>query len=154
MVLLFAIYVLFSFSPTSLIVSAVLILMAGIWSLIEGIIFIKAGVNKSALPLVLLAILIALYALFIGIGAIATSAFDLVEGGPFQLIGYLFFFVLVIIIPVLAIWAVVKGIILIRSKKNVKLGVASLIIGGIVAIPVLIILFGVLFSRLEGPSIK
>ena len=125
------------------VIISVLILMAGIWSLIEGIIFIRARENRDALPLALIAILIALYALFMGIGGIATSIFDLgAEGGIFQSIGFIWIPVSVIVLPVLGIWTITKGIILIKNKENVKLGVTSLIIGGIITIPSLFLLFG------------
>jgi hypothetical protein len=92
------------------IVLSVLFLCGGIWSLIEGIVFVKRKENKNALPLALMAIFIAFYAIFMGIGAIVNSAFDLVEGGPFQVIGFLLFFIAMILFPILAIWAIINWI--------------------------------------------
>jgi len=136
----------FSISVFSGTLVGILFLGLGFWSLIEGVVFVKAKGNHDALPLALMAIFIALYALFVGIGSITTSALDLVEGGIFQSIGFLLFIVVALVFPILGIWAIIKGIILIRNKENVRLGVISLIIGAIVTIPALIFLITMLVS--------
>ena len=118
-----------------------LFLLIAVWSFVEGIIFVKRKENRDALPLVLMALYVAFYGLFVGIGGIMTTIFNLVESGVFQLIGFFLFFGAIIIYPVLGIWAVVKGINLIRSKENVKLGVISLIIGAVVLISTLLLFF-------------
>ena len=146
--LLFVFWFMSSFSirneRTAIILFA-LILVSSIWSLTEGIIFVKRKENREALPLVLIAICISLYALFVGIAGIVVSIYDLVEGGPFQTIGFLLIPVLAIVFSVLGIWAIVKGINLIRSKKKIKLGIISLIIGAVITIPVLIFLYDLIF---------
>jgi len=123
----------------------------GIWIIVEGIIFVKKRENKDAMPLALLAIYISLFALFMGFGGLATLIFDLgIEGGPLQGIGFLLFFISAIIVPVLGIWALIKGITLIKRRENVRLGVISLIIGAIATVPPVLFLLGLIFSLLSA----
>lgn len=156
-VLLFVFWFMTAFASSSDVfgvILAILFLVGGIWSLIEGIIFVRDREKRDALPLALMALFLALFALFIGVGGIATSIFDLVEGGPFQGIGFLFYFAALMVFPILGFWAIIKGILLIRSKINVKLGIASLIIGAILGIPALIFLIGLIISLVRGPSLE
>ena len=97
-------------------------ILISIWALTEGIIFVKRRENRDALPLGLMAISISIFGAIWGIGSIS--------GGVLSDSTALFLLSAIgIILPLLGIWAIINGIILIKNKTNVGLGVASLIIG-------------------------
>ena len=97
-------------------------ILISIWALTEGIIFVGKRENRGALPLGLMAISISIFGAIWGIGSIF--------GGVLSDSTALFLLSAIgIILPLLGIWAIINGIILIKNKTNVGLGVASLIIG-------------------------
>ncbi|MDO8459664.1 MAG: hypothetical protein Q7S74_01010 [Nanoarchaeota archaeon] len=102
---------------------------------------------KDAMPLLLMAIWIALSIILFVVMTIISRTVDLgVEGGPLQTISFIWIFISIIVFFILGIFAIIKGIILIRNKKNVKLGVLSLIVGAIIAIPAFFYILSLIFS--------
>jgi len=109
-----------------------LLLFVGIWTFIESIIFVRKKKNRDALPLILIALYIALSGLLLGFLEILQRVGDFGAEG-FQGFGFLWYFISILVFLVLGIWAVIKGIILVKNKKNIRLGIISLIIGGILS---------------------
>ena len=131
------------------IIAWILFLVFGIWAIVEGIIFVSRKENRDALPLALIAVLMALTAMLYGSFGIIMSIVNFgVEGGPFQTISFLWFFIAAVLLFVFGVWTLIKGIVLIRRKKNIKLGIVSLIIGAVIAIPFLVYLIGMIISRM------
>ena len=102
---------------------------------------------KDSMPLLLMVIWIVLSIILLVIMIIISRTVELgVEGGPLQSISFIWFFISIIVFFILGIFAIIKGIILIRSKKNVKLGVLSLIVGIIMVIPVFFYLLNLILT--------
>ncbi len=137
--------------------SGLFIMGVGVWLFIESIVFIKKKENRDALPLSLIAGYLALSAVYYGfitlIAKSITSAFG-VEGGLFQTIGFLWIFVSIFLAFVLGAWAIIKGIILIKNKTNVNLGIVSLIVGILLTFPSLIWIGGWFYFSSLGSRIS
>lgn len=102
------------------------------WLFVESIIFLRK--NKDALPLSLITAFFSLNILFVLLLQILFNAMGLAvpefaRNGR----GY-FFLISALIFLGLAVWTVVKGISLIKNKKDVNLGIVSLVVGGITAL--------------------
>jgi len=120
-----------------------LMVLAGSWFIAETIIFsVKNWKNSGYKAIIFMVWLLSLQILL----TIFINLLDLVIGVPPDILqGFIFWYLLsAIVFLILGIWAIIKGIVLVRNKINVKLGIVNLVIGIIVVLPILVFL-GILF---------
>lgn len=131
-------------------VTVFIISVLAAWLLTESVIFIRR--NKDALPLCLMTILFSTVILLV----MLISMISLAIGPNFAFLQWgkmAFFIIFGLIFSGLAIWTVVKGIILMKNKTSVHVGVTSLVVGGMVLLASFWIIFGTIYYSFNPPSV-
>jgi len=92
--------------------------------------------RREALPLILIIAFVIIHIIISTVIKISVQGVGEGNLGDFAAFSIMGFYLLsILIIVVLGLWAIIRGIIQIKNKTDIKIGIANLIVGIIVIIP-------------------